>query len=287
MNVKELLESKKIDFSPQGKDYVVRCLNPEHDDNNPSMKIDNITGIFGCFSCGYKGNIFSLFGVAKNTLEIKKQKLKQKILEKLTENIGLNLPNNITAYEGTWRDISVETYKKFEAFESIEPTYSGRIVFPVKSLAGKIVGFNARALTPDKQPKYIIHPPGARLPLYPQPVKPIQGRVILVEGLYDMLNLHDKGLTNAVCCFGTQKINTNKLNLLKVQGVSGIDILFDTDDAGREGAVKAKELAEKCDLVVNIIDLKTKKDAGELTAFEVLRLKEKLYENSTSGDEAE
>ena len=36
---------------PKGKDYVVSCLNPEHDDKNPSMRIDQITGIFNCFSC--------------------------------------------------------------------------------------------------------------------------------------------------------------------------------------------------------------------------------------------
>ena len=41
-------------------------------------------------------------------------------------------------------------------------------------------------------------------------VKPIQGKVILVEGIYDMLNLQDKGLTNAVCTFGTKNINEDK-----------------------------------------------------------------------------
>ena len=32
MNVEELLQSKSVPFMPKGKDYVVSCLNPEHDD---------------------------------------------------------------------------------------------------------------------------------------------------------------------------------------------------------------------------------------------------------------
>ena len=72
MKVEELLQEKRIDFKISGQDYVVKCLNPEHDDNNPSMRIDSITGIFNCFSCGFKGNLFKHFGAAANFLEIKR-----------------------------------------------------------------------------------------------------------------------------------------------------------------------------------------------------------------------
>ena len=53
MNVEELIQKKKIPYRLQGADIVVGCLNPEHDDSNPSMRIDKITGIFHCFSCGF------------------------------------------------------------------------------------------------------------------------------------------------------------------------------------------------------------------------------------------
>ena len=46
MNVEDLLISKNIPYIPKGKDFVVQCLNPEHKDRNPSMRIDQITGIF-------------------------------------------------------------------------------------------------------------------------------------------------------------------------------------------------------------------------------------------------
>ena len=46
MDVETLLQNKDIQYIPKGKDYEVRCLNPDHEDRNPSMKIDQITGIY-------------------------------------------------------------------------------------------------------------------------------------------------------------------------------------------------------------------------------------------------
>ena len=89
MKVVDILQERKLEFKVSGRDYLVRCLNPEHEDRNPSMRIDNITGIFNCFSCGYKGNIFKLFGAPSNFLDIKRQQLVDAIEEKRSSSIGL------------------------------------------------------------------------------------------------------------------------------------------------------------------------------------------------------
>ena len=77
MRVDELLQEQRIEFKVSGRDYLVKCLNPDHEDSNPSMRIDNVTGIFNCFSCGFRGNVFKHFGAAANYLEIKRQRLKE------------------------------------------------------------------------------------------------------------------------------------------------------------------------------------------------------------------
>ena len=69
-------------------------------------------------------------------------------------------------------------------------------------------------------------------------VKPLQGRIILVEGIFDVINLHDKGLTNAVCCFGVNNVTEEKLQVLTVSGVEGIDIFLDNDEAGQVSLIK-------------------------------------------------
>ena len=116
------------------------------------------------------------------------------------------------------------------------------------------------------------------LPLYPSQVRPIKGRVILVEGIFDMLNLHDKGLENAICCFGTRNIDVDKLKLLKMQGVSAVDILFDPDEAGQEASIKIQEMCDIAEILHKNVKIPVALgDAGALNKEKVKQLKEQLY----------
>ena len=277
MKVDELLQEKRIDFKVSGQDYVVKCLNPDHEDNNPSMRIDSITGIFNCFSCGFKGNLFTHFGAAANFLEIKRQKLKTSIEEKRSASVGFEFPKGFQPYKGNWRGIQPETYKHFDAFMHHDSQYNGRIVFPIRDITGKVVAFNGRHMTMTEIPKYLIYPPQAKLPLYPSSVTPIKGKVILVEGIFDMINLWDKGLTNAICCFGTKNIDTEKLSILKMQNIAGVDIMFDGDNAGQEAAEDLKIMAEKVGLIPRNINLGQNIDPGGLAQAKVSSLRDRLY----------
>ena len=274
MTVEELLKQRDIYFIPKGADYLVSCLNPEHADRNPSMRIDNITGIYQCFSCEFKGNVFTHFGEKANQLQLRRELLKRKIKDKRSESIGLSFPKNVMPYVGNWREIKPETYKRFEAFQHADADYVGRINFPIRDISGRIVAFNGRHTT-GGTPKYMISPAGAKMPLFPI-VEPIQGKVILVEGIYDMLNLQDKGLTNAVCTFGTKNINEEKLRMLSIQGVDSIVVFFDGDDAGQDAAIKVKEMCEQVGLAHRNICLKNT-DPGALKQQAVETLKRKLY----------
>ena len=275
MIVDELLTSQGIEFRTSGKDFLIRCLNPDHEDRNPSLRVDKTTGIFNCLSCGFSGNLFNHFGEKPDWLEIKRRNLKTLISSKLTETSGLSVPKNAVPFEQDWRGISGATFKKFEAFQHNNPEFIGRVVFPIRGITDKIVAFCGRHQG-QVDPKYLFHPEGAKLPLFPI-VKPIQGRIILVEGIMDMLNLHDKGVTNAVCAFGVNKVTVDKLNILKIQGVSGIDIYFDNDEAGQNGSAKLKELLDRNEMSSNNLIYPNVKDPGELTASQVIKLKEKLY----------
>ena len=91
-----------------------------------------------------------------------------------------------------------------------------------------------------------------------------------------MLNLHDKGLTNAVCCFGTKNISEEKLTVFSIAGVNQIDIFFDGDDAGQNAATKVKEMCESIGLSARNIYLKDN-DPGALTDTQVQKLRRQLY----------
>jgi DNA primase len=276
MNVSELLISKDIRYTPKGGDFIIKCLNPEHADRNPSLRVDQITGIFNCFSCEFKGNLFTHFGEKPNYLQLRRELLKKKIREKRAESIGLAFPEGAMPYVGNWRDIKPETYKKFEAFIHSGSDYLSRVVFPIRDRTGKIVAFQGRH-TSMGIPKYLNLPAGAKMPLFPI-VKPIQGSVILVEGIFDMLNLHDKGLTNAICCFGVKNVTDDRLSMLAMQGVDNIDIFLDNDAAGQAASDRIIELCDNAKLTNRNIKFGNKEqDAGSLTQSQVSKLKNKLY----------
>lgn len=274
MNVEELLQAKDIYYIPKGADFEVRCLNPEHEDRHPSMRIDKVTGIFNCFSCNYKGNLFTLYGERINQLQLKRDLLIKKIRNKVAESIGLAFPSDAFDYVGDWRGISPETYKKFEAFQSLQQDFKDRVIFPIRDVSGRISAFNGRHMT-GGTPKYLISPLGAKMPLFPQ-VTPRRGSVILVEGIFDMLNLHDKGLTNAVCCHGTRNINEDKLSMLKIQGVEEVFVFFDGDEPGQEAAETVKNMCEALGLMTQNIFWKGK-DPGELSKAQIAKIESNIY----------
>lgn len=275
LTVSEILSKNDIPFTESGGDYLISCLNPEHEDRHPSMRIDQITGIFNCFSCRYRGNIFSVFGEAPNQLQMQRERLKQTINRKRSESIGLTVPKDAIPYTGNWRGISPATYSQFEAFTHHDKHFVGRIVFPLRAFSGRIVAFIGRH-TADESPKYLNYPSKVRLPLYPR-VRPLYGHVILVEGIYDVLNLYEHGIDNACCIFGVNNITEEKLSMLAMRGTDCIDILLDPDKAGQAGAAQIEALCKKVNLNSRKITLKDNQDPGSLTKEQVTKLRKKLY----------
>ncbi len=289
MNVEELLDRENIRTRSAGKDILVRCLNPEHDDRNPSMRVDKITGAFNCFSCGFHGNIFTHFNESIDTLGIKVIQMKKKIQGLL--NNEMVLPLGCEPFKREHRGISGETYEYFEAF--IHDNYDGRIVFPIRDITGRLLGVLGRYAFSDATPKYLWDPPLKEQPVFPPKPDIYKDSVIVVEGIFDVLNLWDKGLTNVVCTFGksmgeTKKRekriqNLNKFIPLKIQGVKKVYVLY--DKGAKSASDKLANLLSDLFLAESIEYSKFSdtKDAGNLNQEEVNELKEYLYEkNSTS-----
>ncbi len=276
--VLELIQKQNLAYQVSGQDYVVRCLNPEHPDNSPSLRIDKVTGSFHCFACHFKGNIFKYFGVFTNTAPLKILNLKEKLSKLKSYNTGLDLPNGATPYTRSFRNISVKTLKEFGAFYTLlDEKLLDRICFPVKDITGKIVVFVARHTFSQGNPRYINYPSGVSLPLFPAAAPTTAKTMVLVEGLFDFLNLWDKGLKNVACCFGTntlQKDTKQKLLPFKAQGITKIYLLFDGDEAGRKASQMLQPLIEAEGFLVEIIKLPDGQDPGDLDDETVLSIKE-------------
>lgn len=128
--------------------------------------------------------------------------------------------------------------------------YRGRVIFPIQSMTGRILGFGARILkSNDKAPKYINTPENE---LY------IKSRVLygmyqsrqtisrqdecyLVEGYTDVISLHQGGVENVVASSGTS-LTEEQLRLI-AQLTKNLTILYDGDSAGIKAALRGLDMA--------------------------------------------
>lgn len=266
--VLELLQSKNVSYTPSGKDYLTKCFNPEHNDSNPSFRIDKVTGIAHCFSCGFKTNIFKFYGILTNNTSIKIAKLKEKLQALKEVNDGLEMIKGAKPLTAPFRGVSLATLKEFEAFYTdMDEELIDRVIFPIKDIRDKTTAYVGRHTMSSGNPRYMIRPSGAQVGLYPAKLPNHPRNIILVEGIFDLLNMWDKGAKNVVCVFGTSKLYNDtaaKLMPYKVMGVEKIFILFDGDEAGKAAATKTKPLIEECGFTVEVVNLPDGMDPGEL-----------------------
>lgn len=264
--VLELLKDKGISFTISGKDYVTKCLNPEHTDTNPSFRIDRVTGICHCFSCGFKANIFKHFGILTNNVSIRVAKIKEKLKALQISTNGLDDLEGTVPFTRVFRGISAATLKHFGAFSTDKVSVmEDRIVFPIKDVRDKTVCFVGRHTMSNGNPRYQNFPTGSTIPMFPAKFDARYSSMVIVEGIFDMLNVYDKGVHNVVCTFGTSGLNNNvseKLLSYKVLGIEKIFILYDGDNPGREAAIKIKPLIEEAGFNCEIINLPADMDPG-------------------------
>jgi len=287
--VANLLKEKGIPFNVSGHDYLIKCLNPEHDDSNPSCRVHKNTGAVHCFSCGFKSkSIFEYFGILSNHTFIKVAKLKEKLAQLKTNTTGLEVPPVAIPFTRSYRGISASTLQKFEAFYipgegKYLKGFEDRIIFPIKDINGKIVMFLGRHTLSQGNPRYLNYPSGVSIPIFPATVDKRHKSVVFVEGIMDMLTCYDRGIYNVVCIFGTntlQKDTKNKLLPYKMQGINKVYLMLDGDGPGIEAANKLKPLIEQEEFECEIIRLPDNLDPNALSDEYLESIKEYVHGNS-------
>lgn len=266
--VQNLLNSKNIPFKVSGQDYLIKCLNPEHEDSNPSLRVDKVSGLAHCFACGWKRNLFKHFKITGSLVPVKVAKLKQKLTEMIVYKDEVQLPEDYIPYTQPFRGISVQTLKHFGAFYTHKTDeLVNRVVFPIKDIADRTVVLVGRHVQTDAEPRYKNHPRGIPIPPYPLKFDQKYTSAVLVEGIFDLLNLYDKGIHNVVCCFGTDNLRNNagvKLLPLKAQGIEKLYIMFDGDKAGKEASKDLRPKLEELGYITEEIELPEDMDPGDL-----------------------
>ena len=127
--------------------------------------------------------------------------------------------------------------------------YTGRVMFPIHNITGKVIGFGGRILTNDKkQAKYINSPQTdiydkskTLYGLFQAKKTIIQEDIcFLVEGYTDVISMHQSGIENVVSSSGTS-LTVEQIKLIH-RFTKNITILYDGDLAGIKASFRGIDL---------------------------------------------
>ena len=136
-----------------------------------------------------------------------------------------------------------------------------RLVFPVVGAGAEVLGFGGRLLGEREGPKYVNTPEtflyrkGEALYGLEAAARAMrkQGTAVVVEGNFDVLQLHQHGFENAVAPMGTAL--TERQVLLLRRFASEVVAVFDGDDAGQAAALKSAPILVGCGVVAKVATL--------------------------------
>jgi len=175
-----------------------------------------------------------------------------------------------------------ENGKKFDRFK-------GRVMFPIHSISGRVLGFGGRTLLSDKKVAKYLNSPES--PIYHKSdvlygIYQAKSSIIkndtcyLVEGYTDVISLHQSGIENVVASSGTA-LTKGQINLIK-RFTPNITVLYDGDAAGIKASFRGIDLILKEDMNVKVLTFPDGHDPDSYSReVSTSELKEYLNENAT------
>ncbi len=200
----------------------------------------------------------------------------------------------------TWDAFTTEAIKKGYKLEYLEKTgltivkeekqfdrFKGRVMFPIQSMSGRVLGFGGRILTNEKKAaKYlnspesdIYHKSKVLYGIY-QAKQTIakEDNCFLVEGYTDVIQFNQTGITNVVSSSGTA-LTSDQIRLIS-RLTKNITVLFDSDAAGMRASLRGIDLILEQGMNVKVCSFPEGEDPDSFSRQNTLEeLKVYLEEN--------
>ena len=167
---------------------------------------------------------------------------------------GLKEGYNIQFLEDTGLTIRKDNEKLYDRFR-------GRVMFPIHSFTGRVIGFGGRTLKTDKAvPKYvnspesdIYHKSNVLYGLFfAKKSMRDEDNCYLVEGYADVLSVHQAGVENVVASSGTS-LTIEQIRLIG-RFTKNITILYDGDEAGIKASLRGLDMILEEGLNVKVVN---------------------------------
>lgn len=171
-----------------------------------------------------------------------------------TFNLGYSLDE--------WQGFTDEALKKGYQIQFLEKTgltivkeekrfdrFKGRVMFPIHSMSGRILGFGGRILGADKKAAKYMNSPESEVYhkskilyglFHAKQAIAKEDNCYLVEGYTDVIQFHQTGIKNVVASSGTA-LSPEQIRLIN-RLTKNITVLFDGDAAGLRASVRGIDL---------------------------------------------
>ncbi|MCD6413720.1 MAG: DNA primase [Elusimicrobia bacterium] len=183
-------------------------------------------------------------------------------------------------------DVEIGTLKELglviEKNGRVVDKFRGRIIFPIQDIKNRVVAFGGRTVS-DSPVKYLNSPETflfhkSRILYSMNRAKPHiidAGSVMITEGYVDVATLWQFGFRNVCGVLGTALTESHIYQMKRFTGT--IYLLFDSDSAGINAALRSAEKILSFDLQAFVVWLGVAKDADEfLRKFGGKNLREKI-----------
>ncbi len=150
---------------------------------------------------------------------------------------------------GYKKEFLVKTGLTIEGENYVVDRFRGRVMFPIHSISGKVIGFGGRVLgSAEKSAKYLNSPESEvyhkSRELYgiyfAKQAIVKQDRCYLVEGYTDVISMHQSGIENVVASSGTS-LTEGQIRLIH-RFTENVTVIYDGDSAGIKASLRGIDL---------------------------------------------
>lgn len=193
-------------------------------------------------------------GKAVGLSYFKERGFREDIIEKFQLGYAIDQQENFTKAalgKGYKRDYLEKTGLTIVRNDRYYDRFRGRVIFPIHSLTGKVIGFGGRVLKidPEKKTAKYLNSPESEIynksrvlyGLYNAKRSIVQNdKCFLVEGYTDVLSMHQSGIENVVASSGTA-LTTEQIRLIQ-RFTPNISIIYDGDAAGIKASFRGIDM---------------------------------------------
>jgi DNA primase len=162
--------------------------------------------------------------------------------------------------QGYKKDFLVKTGLSVDYNDDLFDRFHGRVMFPIHSISGRVIGFGGRTLKTDKKVAKYLNSPESEIYhksftlygiFFAKKSITQENRCYLVEGYTDVLSMHQAGIENVVASSGTS-LTTEQIRLIK-RFTNNVTVLYDGDAAGIKASLRGIDMILEEGLNVKVV----------------------------------